>query len=215
MGNMKLHFGCGTVIKEGWTNVDVWFPPCVKVELVEYPEGVWGDLEEGETDYNPYTRFIQLQSPTDLSCIPAGSVEELFSDNALEHLHPYEVYEIMGEFLRVLKPGGMMNHIVPNFDSLAQMWHTNNWKYNQAKESRSDDRTQAIFDYERYNTICNGVLSPKVGQNMSPHKSLWGKEYAEFLLSRWGFLNTKITVGDNLEILSYAPQGGHNTISEK
>ena len=199
---MKLHFGCGTVLREGWVNVDAWLPDVVKHEFVEDKPGVWRDGE---------TTFILQSQPQDLSCIRAGVVEELCSCHVMEHFHPTIAYELLGEFQRVLVPGvGWMEHQTPDFDSLVAMWR-------QLVGNAADDASMGVlgaFDYERYLTVVNGVLCPfQFSSSYPQHKSLWNGTLALFLLTRWGFedIEAKV-VGTDLVCSATAPAGAYNTI---
>jgi hypothetical protein len=215
---MKLHYGCGTILKKNWTNVDAFVPDCVRFALPErISDKLWGYLPQdvmptlmNETSHQDVTVFMRLDSPTDLSCVQASVVEELYSSHVLEHFHPAHVYELIGEFLRVLEPGGKMHHVVPDFDALVKMWKKMNHQY----EGCGMGQEGKIFDMERYQTIVNGILCPWLfGKDYPPHKGLWNKNYASFLLRRWGFIHVEIeTVDTDLHIKARAPSGSSNTI---
>jgi predicted SAM-dependent methyltransferase len=195
----KLHYGCGTDIKPGFVNVDAWLPPMVKTTLLRCSSTVWMNPSAN-------TYFIKLDRRADLSPLQAGLCAEIRSTHALEHLNPTEVYEIMGEFQRLLKPTGTMSHIVPDFDAMVNMWRGNS-------SSSSGYRS---FDYERYLTIVNGVLCPfAFGADFPPHRSLWSETFAMFLMERWGFSQPQVDhIGTDIRITCEMPDDGlpYNTI---
>jgi len=236
---MKLHLGCGTVLLDGWTNADAWVPDCVSLiwnrltrEDDQGQPRIW--VEPKQT--NPATTlFVKLREAQDLSIFPAGTMDEIYSSHWLEHFHPQTAYELMGEFQRILKPGGTMHHITPDFDSLIQLWQSMHQEWNlehpvqdlseegvaysdelqkRCAEAKEKYQSTLIYDYERYNTIVNGVLCPfQFSANYPQHKSLWGKHFATFLLKRWGFENVLAEVkGTDLHIRATNPQGIYNTI---
>jgi predicted SAM-dependent methyltransferase len=208
---MKLHFGCGAVIKEGWTNADHWTPDCVSLGLTGLHverDRVWTNSGSGQTTNEEVTRFVKLKAPNDLSCIGGGTVEEIYSSHVLEHFHPSVLQELLGEFQRVLKPGGKMHHITPDFDEMVKLWVSLNqgWK-----------NGESVMDMERYQTIVNVTLCPFLfGDNYPQHKALLNKNVMEFLLRRWGFDKVKVeTKGTDLHSTCHSPSGIYNTLRVK
>jgi hypothetical protein len=210
----KLHYGAGTVLKKNWINVDQFIPDSVRFALVERVDNkLWGWTEvDGPNEDR--TVFIKLDRMTDLSCIQAGSIDEIFSSHVLEHLHPAHCYDLIGEFLRVLKPGGSMHHVVPDFDALIKLWKRLNKNYETQPEEGIVETSGRVFDMERYQTIVNGVLCPWLFGNEYPqHRGLWNKNYAEFLLRRWGFIELQIETADtDLHIKALSVVDSSNTI---
>jgi len=109
-GYNRLHLGCGEQEKRGWLNVDRVRPS-------------WAG------PFNPF--FIQADFAADR--IPAGdnSIDYLFSEDVLEHLPADRRVQILNECWRVLVPGGVMEHYIPNagsqndFGSLSHLSHWN------------------------------------------------------------------------------------------
>ena len=87
-GSKKLNAGCGSDIRIGWLNLD-------KVKL-------------------PGVQIVH-----DLSHIPlpfhAEEFDEILCKNVLEHIDYY--IPVLGEFHRILKPGGRLTIEVPHFTS--------------------------------------------------------------------------------------------------
>jgi predicted SAM-dependent methyltransferase len=94
MTDLRLHIG-GHEIKVGWVILDV--QPGDGVDFVG--------------------------ACTDLSQFAAGSVAEIYCSHVLEHLsHRGELQTALGEFFRVLKPGGMLRVSVPDLDMLCRLF---------------------------------------------------------------------------------------------
>jgi predicted SAM-dependent methyltransferase len=91
---MKLHLGCGKRNFEGWTNVD----------LANFPH-------------------IHYQtSVDDLHMIANNSCEVIYSSHTIEYFCRNEINNVLGEWHRVLKPGGTLRVAVPDFDALIKVY---------------------------------------------------------------------------------------------
>lgn len=89
-GFQRLHLGCGTRVWPGWINVD----RCPLEMSVVLPCDVAVDL--------PFEN---------------DSFDYVFTEDFLEHLPPDRRVPVMNEIHRVLVPGGVMEHYVPNAGS--------------------------------------------------------------------------------------------------
>ncbi len=74
-------------------------------------------FEEVRLDINPACDPDIVASMTALGEI--GPYDALYCSHALEHLHPHEVPVALGEFLRVIKPGGNVLVFVPDLEGVA------------------------------------------------------------------------------------------------
>jgi predicted SAM-dependent methyltransferase len=84
---MKLHLGCGKKYIEGFVHVDL--------------------LDFDHIDYK--------KSINDLSFLSDCSVELIYASHVLEHTGRYEYEDVLNEWYRVLKPGGILRIAVPDF----------------------------------------------------------------------------------------------------
>jgi SAM-dependent methyltransferase len=93
-GRVLLHLGCGMVDARGYINVD----------LLDAPH-------------------IHLQSPVDdLSAFSDGSVDLVYSSHCLEHFGYRHRRAVLSEWVRVLKPGGVLRLGVPDFAVIARSY---------------------------------------------------------------------------------------------
>jgi LmbE family N-acetylglucosaminyl deacetylase len=95
-GYRRLHLGCGNRVWPGWINIDRY--------QHEVPEGC-----------PPY--FWCCDVNFDLPMVNDHSIDYVFSEDFLEHLPPDRRVAVMNEIHRVLVPGGVMEHYVPNAGS--------------------------------------------------------------------------------------------------
>lgn len=103
-GDKKVHLGCGRKLLDGFTNID-------KLDDQKADNFISADLTEG----------IPL---------PDSSVDYVFSEDFLEHLPQNKAVFFINEIARVLKPGGIMEHYIPNAGSrnyFASPDHTCHW----------------------------------------------------------------------------------------
>lgn len=87
-GRVFLHLGCGRVNHPAFVNIDA-------VPL-------------------PHIHFVR--SITDLSIFAAESVDLIYASHCLEHIQHGKLAAVLGEWRRVLKPGGILRLSVPDFD---------------------------------------------------------------------------------------------------
>lgn len=92
-GVKRLHLGCGTRIWPGWINIDRMAP--------------------AEPDADFVTGDVAVQRLP----IADASIDYVFSEDFLEHLPPDRRVAVMNEIHRVLVPGGVMEHYIPNAGS--------------------------------------------------------------------------------------------------
>jgi SAM-dependent methyltransferase len=55
---------------------------------------------------------------TDMSAVPTGSIDAIVSSHNIEHLYPHEVPLALAEFVRVLKPDGLVLITCPDLQSV-------------------------------------------------------------------------------------------------
>lgn len=93
-----LHVGCGP------TNLPEWLGAC----------------DETRLDANPAVSPDIVANMTSLGDI--GPYDSVFCSHALEHLCPRDVLIALGEFNRVLRPGGTAVVMVPDLEDVKPTW---------------------------------------------------------------------------------------------
>jgi SAM-dependent methyltransferase len=99
-----LHIGCGQKRKDQTTrgfNTSEWTEKRFDIDETVNPDIV-GTM-------------------TDMSAVPDGSVEAIFSSHNIEHLYPHDVPKALAEFRRVLKPNGFVVITCPDLQSVCAL----------------------------------------------------------------------------------------------
>lgn len=104
-GEMKtvLHVGCG--------------PQHILGQRGFTPE-LWKEIR---LDIDPGAAPDILGSMTDLSAVESGSVDAVYSSHTIEHLLPHEIPVALGEFLRVLRPEGVLVLTCPDLQAVCAL----------------------------------------------------------------------------------------------
>lgn len=98
-----LHVGCGLSPRERLPAV------------FQQPE--WMEVRY---DIDPGVRPHIIGSITDMSSVPDGSMDAIWSSHNLEHLNSFEVPTALAEFRRVLKPTGFALITLPDMRAIAR-----------------------------------------------------------------------------------------------
>lgn len=100
-----LHVGCGIADPS-------------KLPAAFFPAGEWQELR---LDIDPGVAPDIIASITDMTVVPTGSVGAIWSAHNLEHLAAHEVPLALGEFHRVLAPGGFALVTMPDMQQVAAL----------------------------------------------------------------------------------------------
>lgn len=100
-----LHVGCGAA------NPDK-LPPAF------FPPGEWHELR---LDIDPDVGPDIQASIIDMNMVADASVDAVWSAHNIEHLEPHEVAIALGEFHRVVRPGGFVLVTVPDLQQVAAL----------------------------------------------------------------------------------------------
>jgi len=98
-----LHVGCGAYYRDKLPEIfrsDEWQEVRLDIDA-----GVIPDI---------------IGSITDMSAVPNQSVDAVYSSHNLEHIYHHEVPQALGEFIRVLKPGGFALITLPDIQKVAE-----------------------------------------------------------------------------------------------
>ena len=91
---MKLHLGCGKIFIPGYYHIDV----------IEFPH------------VNLVHNIDKLPMVADNTC------DVVYSCHVLEHFHKKMIQDVLIEWLRILKPGGVLRISVPDMAALARIY---------------------------------------------------------------------------------------------
>lgn len=97
---MKVNFGCGKKILDGWYNVDAELHP----DAPRPPELLF------EMRFADGKLIEQLP-------LADGCADELQSIHVIEHFHRFNVDALLSEFKRLLRPGGRLALECPNIEA--------------------------------------------------------------------------------------------------
>lgn len=78
-------------------------------------------IPQTDSNGNPYDLDIQTNA-NDLHMIPDESVDVIVAHHLVEHIAIHDLDAFLGEWRRVLKPGGMLSVFVPNLRELDKAW---------------------------------------------------------------------------------------------
>ncbi len=97
----RLNFGCGPHPLPGWTNIDGG-------------DGVWYDAPPAEG-------VIALDIWDALAALPDGVASRVYSEHVFEHFTLQQGHALLREWLRVLKPGGVIRIVCPDLEREARL----------------------------------------------------------------------------------------------
>jgi SAM-dependent methyltransferase len=80
-----------------------------------------GEWRELRLDTDPAVNPDIVCSMIDMKPLASASVDAIWSSHNLEHLHRHEVPVALGEFLRVLRPGGVLLLTMPDLQKIAEL----------------------------------------------------------------------------------------------
>ena len=79
------------------------------------------EWREVRLDLDPAVQPDIVCSITSMNPIAANTVDAIWSSHNLEHLQRHEVPQALGEFVRVLRPGGLLLLTLPDLQQVAQL----------------------------------------------------------------------------------------------
>lgn len=138
MKEIKVHLGCGKR----------YIPGFIHIDLVDHPH----------IDYK--------SDVSDLSMFGDNSVDLIYACHVLEHFKRYEIEEVLREWHRVLKLGGILRVAVPDFEAV-------------------------VIVYEEYKDmeLVIGLLCGRQNHDYNFHHVVFDFRYLKKLLTKVGFKN--------------------------
>lgn len=152
---IRLNLGCCDLPLEGWVNIDSSTSPHIKADLV-------ADALNLSDHFKP------------------ESVDEIYVGHLLEHLYPNEAESAVIHWKSLLKPGGALTIVTPDFKYIAEQY------------------LSGTVDLHEINNL---YLYSYVQE--SQHRWMWDTVSLIALLSRHGFKDIKIIDKMNDPRLAY------------
>lgn len=137
---MKLHLGCGKRFIPGFVHVDAI----------------------------AFSHVDHVRDVTDLSCFATGSCDLVYACHIVEHFPRQSVAQVLTEWLRVLRPGGVLRIAVPDFEAACDVY------------ARSKDLSLVI-----------GMLCGRQDHQHNFHYNIFDFETARRVLESIGFVNVR------------------------
>ena len=151
---VRLNMGCGLDLKEGYINIDTQ-------DIM---------LEK------PY-KFVKSDCGN-LTFLRDRSVDEIYANQLLEHIHPLNIKEVLYEWRRVLKIGGIVRIIFPDFEKVIEYY----------EKCRRLETVKEFMDFLVLNyVVLDTTQQQDKVRDVYPHKSLMTDRFLTVLLESEGF----------------------------
>jgi SAM-dependent methyltransferase len=114
---MKLHLGCGTVVVDGWVNIDNALG--LRARKLPLAGPIVGGLGLFRTRWNPDIVIHDIRKPFPWG---DGTIDVIYTSNTIEHLKKRDGETCLRECARVLRPGGIVRVVVPNLEGYVRQY---------------------------------------------------------------------------------------------
>jgi SAM-dependent methyltransferase len=195
--SQKLNLGCGPNAPANWLNVDgswnAWLSNHTYLHKTLKVFGVISKNSPGaEWNVRPLVHDLTRPLP-----FKGNSVAVIYGAHVLEHLYLADAQNLLGECLRVLRPGGVIRMVVPDLRSMV----TN---YLKNKNGGSPSPAERIAAADKLNQML-GFRSPAppTGNALFKFYYLW----KDFHHHKWMY--------DSDSLIRYMENAGFVAVSEK
>jgi SAM-dependent methyltransferase len=169
-GTVKVNIGSGLAVAPGWINLDASLNALVAhlpqvAQRVAY-RGSGSRLQVTAERYRAIlqaNRFVFCDVRRGLP-LPDDSVDYLYASHILEHLERDEAMALIIDARRVLKPGGVLRIVVPDFAHFVRLYEMGH-------------REEAVA----------GIFSAGVSGRLGRHRYMYDEDGLRQLVSKAGF----------------------------
>jgi predicted SAM-dependent methyltransferase len=181
---VKLNLGCGGRPLPGYINIDLdtLYELTERYPLEKFPEGI---------EIHQYDIF-------DLP-FPDGYVDEVRADSLLEHISFLEEPKLFNEVKRVLRPGGIFEFSVPDFEETVKLWLSakDEWKdfYRNDPEAITSQHWFGQYSYStesRWGYLTASIFGPQNSEGQF-HKNCYTIPKIRAILLRLEFEELEIS----------------------
>jgi predicted SAM-dependent methyltransferase len=160
------------------------------------------EWREVRLDLDPSVRPDIVCSITDMRPVSANSIDAVWSSHNLEHLQRHEVPLALGEFIRVLKPQGLLLLTLPDLQQVAQLVVDDQLE-DLAYQSPSGPVTPLDM-------IFGHTASLARGNRFMAHRTGFTARTLDQALVEAGFVEVRLRAGGSFDLwaTAYKPVGG-------
>lgn len=183
MNEIKLNLGCGGRPLEGYINVDIDSADDLRRRYPHYK-------------FPPDLKIYNY----DIFNLPYknGEITEIRADAFIEHLSFIEEPKFFKEVIRVLKPGGVFNFQVPDFEEIVKDWlkAKDDWKefFRNDDEAITKDHWFGTYTYKKENRwgyATAAIFGSQNGEGQF-HKNCYTEGKVQAMLKYLGFVDVEI-----------------------
>jgi predicted SAM-dependent methyltransferase len=158
------------------------------------------EWREIRLDLDPAVHPDIVCSMTDMSPVADDSVDAIWSSHNLEHLQRHEVPKALAEFVRVLKPRGLLLLTLPDLQQVAQL----------VTEDRLEDQAYASSSgpITPLDMIFGHTASLARGNQFMAHRSGFTARTLQKLLIEAGFVEITLRRGGSFDLWATAYKPG-------
>lgn len=154
------------------------------------------EWREVRLDIDPAVHPDILCSITDISPIASDTVDAVWSSHNLEHIYRHEVPTALTEFIRVLKPGGLLLLTLPDLQQVAELVAADHLE-DEAYMSPSGSVTPLDMIYGHTPSLAQGYP-------FMAHKTGFTRRSLQTLLERTGFAEVRVRRGGSFDLWAAA-----------
>jgi predicted SAM-dependent methyltransferase len=173
-------------------NVGCGYPPRQKL----HPHFHGPEWREIRLDLDPAVGPDIVCSITDMSPISASSIDAVWSSHNLEHLQRHEVPLALAEFIRVLKPHGLLLLTLPDLQQVAQL----------VVEDRIEDQAylSSSGPITALDMIFGHTASLARGNQLMAHRTGFTARMLQKVLVEAGFVQVSLRAGTAFDLWATA-----------